>query len=89
MNFPTSASGAKLEIEGSADVLQAGIEFDAYCSGTTTASYYSAWYEWYPFGEVRILNFPIVAGTDKMSAEVPVGAVRAYVHLLSDDPLSF
>jgi hypothetical protein len=29
------------------------------------------------------------AGTDKMSAEVPVGAVRAYVHLLSDEPLSF
>ena len=44
--------------------------------------------EWY-----RYLNLgyrlPIVAGTDKMSAEVPVGAVRAYVHLLDDEPLSF
>src|SRR5215469_5044499 len=30
---------------GSPDVLQAGIEFDAYCSGSTRASYYSAWYE--------------------------------------------
>jgi hypothetical protein len=36
--------------------------------------------EWY-----RFLNLgdrlPIVAGTDKMSAEVPVGAVRTYAHL--------
>ena len=44
--------------------------------------------EWY-----RYLNLgyrlPIVAGTDKMSAEVPVGAVRSYGHLLHDEPLSF
>jgi hypothetical protein len=44
--------------------------------------------EWY-----RYLNLgyrlPIVAGTDKMSAEVPIGAVRAYVHLLTDEPLTF
>lgn len=44
--------------------------------------------EWY-----RYLNLgyrlPIVAGTDKMSSEVPIGAVRAYVHLLSDEPLTF
>ena len=44
--------------------------------------------EWY-----RYLNLgyrlPIVAGTDKMSAEVPVGAVRTYTHLLDDGALSF
>ncbi|HEV7809810.1 MAG TPA: CehA/McbA family metallohydrolase, partial [Candidatus Limnocylindrales bacterium] len=44
--------------------------------------------EWY-----RFLNLghrlPIVAGTDKMSTEVPVGAVRAYVHLLEDGELTF
>src|SRR4029077_19374982 len=34
-------------------------------------------------------RLPIVAGTDKMSAEVPVGAVRGYVHLLDDEALSF
>jgi hypothetical protein len=44
--------------------------------------------EWYRFLDLGY-RLPIVAGTDKMSAEVPVGAVRAYVHLLSDDPLSF
>ena len=45
-------------------------------------------FEWY-----RFLNLgdrlPIVAGTDKMSAEVPIGAVRTYTHLLDDEPLSF
>jgi hypothetical protein len=44
--------------------------------------------EWY-----RFLNLghrlPIVAGTDKMSSEVPIGAVRAYVHLLEDGALTF
>lgn len=49
---------------GSPDVLQAGIEFDAYCSGGSRSSFYSAWYEWYPFSEVRIGGFPIVPGDD-------------------------
>jgi hypothetical protein len=44
--------------------------------------------EWY-----RYLNLgyrlPIVAGTDKMSAEIPIGAVRTYSHLLTDGPLTF
>ncbi len=44
--------------------------------------------EWY-----RFLNLghrlPLVAGTDKMSTEVPVGAVRAYVHLLEDGEVTF
>ena len=44
--------------------------------------------EWY-----RYLNLgyrlPLLGGTDKMSAEVPVGAVRTYTHLLADGPLTF
>ena len=51
---------------GSPDVLQAGIEFDAYCAlgGAVRSTYYSAWYEWYPFSEVRIGGFPIAPGDD-------------------------
>ena len=45
----------------------------------------SEWYRFLNLGE----RLPIVGGTDKMSSEVPVGAVRAYVHLLDDGPLSF
>ena len=36
--------------------------------------------EWYRFLDLGY-RLPVVGGTDKMSAEVPVGAVRAYVHL--------
>jgi Peptidase A4 family len=49
---------------GSGDVLQAGFEFDAYCSGSTRSAYYSTWYEWYPYGEVRVSSVPIVPGDD-------------------------
>ena len=44
--------------------------------------------EWYRFLSLGY-RLPIVGGTDKMSAEVPVGAVRSYVHLLTDEALSF
>jgi hypothetical protein len=44
--------------------------------------------EWY-----RFLNaghrLPILGGTDKMSAEVPVGAVRTYARMADDGPLTF
>jgi Peptidase A4 family len=35
---------------GSGDVLQAGSEADAYCSGGTKYTYYSLWYEWFVTG---------------------------------------
>ena len=36
------------------DLLQAGVEADAYCSGGTTRGQYYGWYEWYPNNEVRV-----------------------------------
>ena len=44
--------------------------------------------EWYRFLNLGY-RLPIVGGTDKMSSEVPIGAVRAYVHLLTDETLTF
>ncbi|HEY2888424.1 MAG TPA: CehA/McbA family metallohydrolase, partial [Candidatus Limnocylindrales bacterium] len=44
--------------------------------------------EWYRFLNLGY-RLPVVAGTDKMSAEVPVGAVRTYGHLLDDEALTF
>jgi hypothetical protein len=44
--------------------------------------------EWYRFLSAGY-RLPIVAGTDKMSAEVPVGAVRTYARLERDQPLEF
>jgi hypothetical protein len=50
--------------DGSNDVLQDGIEFDAYCNKGSNASFYSAWYEWFPFSEVRIGGLPIAPGEE-------------------------
>jgi hypothetical protein len=44
------------------DVLQAGVETDAICAGTSRAAFYSFWIEWYPYSEVRISNLPVSAG---------------------------
>jgi hypothetical protein len=44
--------------------------------------------EWYRFLSCGY-RLPVVGGTDKMSAEVPVGAIRTYARLDPDRPLSF
>jgi hypothetical protein len=54
---------------GSSDVLQAGSEADAYCNGSTNATFYALWYEWYPNPEMRISNFTISPG-DVVGVEV-------------------
>ncbi|HEV2674531.1 MAG TPA: G1 family glutamic endopeptidase [Aliidongia sp.] len=61
-----SSTWAGIDGWSNGDVLQAGTESDAYCYGNSSskATYYSAWYEWYPYGEVRIGNFPIAPGDD-------------------------
>ena len=44
--------------------------------------------EWYRFLSCGF-RLPIVGGTDKMSAEIPLGAIRTYARLDSDEPPSF
>ena len=46
------------------EIAQAGVEFDAFCSGSSTSAYYSPFYEWYPSGQVRVTNLPILPGED-------------------------
>jgi hypothetical protein len=67
---------------GSSDVLQAGIEFDAYC-GSGTAGYYSAWYEWYPYAEVRISSLPITAGDDIYVEVWNTSSTQGYAYLVN------
>jgi Peptidase A4 family len=68
---------------GSSDVLQAGVEFDAYCSGSIRSSYYSAWYEWYPYGEVRISSLPVAPG-DEVFVEVwHTSSTQGYAYLVN------
>lgn len=68
---------------GSNDVLQAGIEFDAYCSGGSKSSYYSAWYEWYPYGEVRISGLPVTAGDDIFVEVWHTSSTQGYAYLVN------
>ena len=44
--------------------------------------------EWYRFLSCGY-RLPVVGGTDKMSAEIPLGAIRTYARLDPDVPLSF
>jgi hypothetical protein len=70
---------------GSGDVLQAGVEFDAYCSGAVRSTYYSAWYEWYPYGEVRIGGLPVTAGDDVFVEVWHTSATQGYAYLVNLD----
>jgi len=54
---------------GSSDVLQAGIEADAYCNGSTTSTFYSAWIEWYPYASTRVSS-PVIHPGDLVYVEV-------------------
>jgi hypothetical protein len=54
---------------GSSDVLQAGVEVDALCSGGTTSGFYSAWVEWFPFSETRVSS-PAIHPGDLIFVEV-------------------
>jgi hypothetical protein len=70
---------------GSSDVLQAGVEFDAYCSGSTKSTYYSAWYEWYPYGEVRISSLPVVPGDDIFVEVWHTSSTQGYAYLVNEN----
>jgi hypothetical protein len=63
------------------DVLQAGTEADAYCSGGSTSQYYSAWIEWYPYSESRISGFPVAPGDDMFVEVWNTSATNGYAYL--------
>jgi len=51
------------------DVLQAGTEADAYCTGSTTETFYSSWIEWFPNYAIQV-GAPATQPGDLMGAEV-------------------
>jgi hypothetical protein len=54
---------------GADDVLQAGVEADAYCNGGNISSFYSAWIEWFPNGSTRVSS-PVIHPGDLIFVEV-------------------
>lgn len=69
--------------DGSSDVLQAGTQSDAYCSGSTKATFYSFWYEWYPYGWVDVSNFPVTAGDDVFVEVWHTSATQGYAYMVN------
>lgn len=66
---------------GSGDVLQAGVEADAYCYNGAKQTLYSAWIEWYPFNETRVSS-PAVNPGDVVFVEVwNTSATQGYAYL--------
>ncbi len=63
----------------SGDVLQGGVEFDAYCSGGSTSSFYSAWIEWFPYSETRV--FGVNPGDDIYVETYDTSSTQGYVFL--------
>jgi len=74
-----AASWVGIDGDGSGDVLQAGTQVEANCSGTA----YYAWYEWYPFGEVAISNFPVAPGDDLFVEVWNTSATQGYAYLVN------
>jgi hypothetical protein len=80
-----SSQWVGIDGSGSSDVLQAGTEVDAYCSGSTTQTLYSAWIEWYPLNATRVSS-PAIHPGDEVLVEVwntsPTSG-NAYIYNLS------
>lgn len=82
--WDTGTSWVGIDGYGSGDVLQAGVEFDAYCNGATRSTYYSPWYEWYPFSAVRITSLT-VAPRDEIWIEVwSTTATQGYAYIVDE-----
>jgi hypothetical protein len=63
-NWDYGATWVGIDGYGSGDVLQAGVDMDAYCGGAGVFSDYGAWYEWYPAGEAEIGGIAVSPGDD-------------------------
>jgi hypothetical protein len=69
---------------GSNDVLQAGIEVDAYCNGGSTDSAYGVWVEWYPYSESPV-GQPTISPGDLIYIEVwNVSPTQGYAEIWNE-----
>jgi len=77
-----AASWIGIDGDGSGDVCQAGVECEAYRSGTSIIRNIYPWWEWFPLSEVQITNFPINPGdmvTALLCAGPGAGATSATI----------
>jgi hypothetical protein len=78
-----SASWIGIDGYRSKDVCQAGIECEAYRTGTTVVRKIYPWLEWYPASEIQITNFSVSSGdfiTALVCAGPGAGATAAAIY---------
>lgn len=71
------------------EVLQAGVEFDAYCNGGVTTPNYYAWYQWYPGTAVNISNLPIAPSNGIYIMLYPMSANTARLYMGNENTLQY
>lgn len=72
-----------LDGAGTSDVLQAGIEADAYCDPDKKSAYYSAWYEWFPGSSVRVTNLPVAPGNEMYVSVWATSETQGHIYILN------
>jgi Peptidase A4 family len=80
-----SVSWVGIDGWNSPDVLQAGFEADAYCDGSTTATYYSPWYEWFPNSWTNITNLSIAPGDEYFVEVWSTSSTQGYAYLVNEN----
>jgi Peptidase A4 family len=70
---------------GVSELLQAGAEFDAYCSAGLTTTFYSLWFEWYPYSETRVTSIPIVPGDDLFVEVWHTTTTQGYAYFVNEN----
>jgi hypothetical protein len=67
------------------DVLQAGLDADAYCSGGQTATNYDVWYEWAPAYGAIVKNMTVQPGEQIYVAVWAVSATEGAAYIVDED----
>jgi hypothetical protein len=75
------ANWVGIDGDGSSDVLQAGVEFDALCAAGENSTLYAGWFEWYPNAETRITNLKAAAGDDIYIEVYDTSATSGHAYL--------
>jgi hypothetical protein len=69
------------------DLLQAGIEYDAYCKGLASGAAYALWYQWFPGYEVLVTNLPVAPGDPYFIELWHTSPTQAYVYFVNENTL--
>ena len=79
-----SSSWVGIDGFNSGDVLQAGTESDAVLQWRHHCQFYSAWIQWFPFGQTRI-SLPVTGGDDMFVEVWNTSSTQGYAYLVNEN----